>query len=308
MTEDATNAACLDFLVTEFTVSLFEQMAASIKRRMETGQGQWLEDTYKYLERDIDTRILAKAVKEGYIGARTRDARSWKWLLYGLLHDDPSEVDEGIVNELTGGETPEGIALRKVLGEVANQTKRVKTLKKQLDEATSRDRCDSERRTVNDLKDEIDRLKKQLDASNAGNPECSRYVDYINVQNSKIASLSEYKTMYEKLRSEYDVLLGRYEMLRLQYVRVRTEKSVRAISMPQWTAGMPSPFNAEQRILTDLAGADVTKKALRRACGEESPSSSESEHEEDMRRSRNRAMEALKKAKVDAVEAEKETY
>ncbi|KAI9549664.1 hypothetical protein GHT06_003850 [Daphnia sinensis] len=223
--------------------------------------------------------------------------------LHGVLDDllRRAAPDPSLVDQLAGrSDSSVPRALRRKLATLTDDLKEYGKLKLK---ALAEEECDREKRTNNDLREEVGRLRKQLETSNMANPECARYVDYINVQNSKIASLNEYKVMYEKLRNEYDVLLGRYEMLRLQYVRVRTEKSVRSISMPGWSAGMPDPCDPNKRLLTNLSGVDATNRAIRKACGDESDSS-DSDGEHTNRASKSRALNALKKAKMEAEEAE----
>lgn len=116
--------------------------------------------------------------------------------------------------------------------------------------------------TIENLKAEVARLKKIESAPNSA--ECARYIEYIKQLNKKMQDMQGVVDTHKQLRSDYDVLLGRYEMLRVQYVRLRTRRMT-PTPLPDFVAGRSHPCDPRVKYVTNLSGLRDTEKAIRRS-------------------------------------------
>lgn len=90
-----------------------------------------------------------------------------------------------------------------------------------------------------------------------------------------------YQKLYNDLKTEYEILLGRYEMVRMQYVRLRTKTMTQVTNRPDFVAGMTHPEDPNTRCISDLSGLKRTKEAMKRQKAESS--TDESDDSEDLR-------------------------
>ena len=117
-------------------------------------------------------------------------------------------------------------------------------------------------REFEELKAEVTRLKKIEKAPNSD--ECNRYVEYIKQLNSKMHAMQQVVDQYKKLRGEHEVLFGRYEMLRVQYVRLRTRRMT-ATPAPDFIAGRGHPCNPKLKYVSNLSKLKDTEQAIRKS-------------------------------------------
>ena len=138
------------------------------------------------------------------------------------------------------------------------------SLKQKLQEREAQ--LDSYRTTVATLREtehlraENEMLKKQEKGPSA--IENNRYVNYIRQLNDKMAELQRREDEHKKVRQQYEILYGRYEMLRIQYVRLRTHR-MRPTPVPDFIAGRPHPCDRRKRYVTNLAKLRDTEKAIK---------------------------------------------
>lgn len=111
---------------------------------------------------------------------------------------------------------------------------------------------------ITDLRVENEVLKKSGKSNNSfsGNLRTGS-----EAMDRRLHELEKTELRYEKLKDEYDIMYGRYEMLRLQYARIRTHKM--QPTPPNFVAGRSHPYRPDQKFITNLSKLRDTEKAVK---------------------------------------------